>query len=210
MGKNSGFLLGALIGGSAAAITALLLAPESGKELRARLAKQLDDVLDSTADYNDQVVDKADDFKKLAQAKAIQLTKQSEEIANLLKEKTGVATNELYADLKDQVVDLTNKVKQSVQDLDLSNKVSDVAVSEDVEPKGEDIILDFEALASEDETDDEKGIVVGKIEDLIEQVASEEPVNESQQNDETQTDVLDSEDSELEKNKKSGFPFWKT
>ena len=66
MGKNSGFLLGALIGGSAAAITALLLAPESGKELRARLAKQLDDVLDSTADYNDQVVDKADDLKKLA------------------------------------------------------------------------------------------------------------------------------------------------
>ena len=198
MGKNSGFLLGALIGGSAAAITALLLAPESGKELRARLAKQLDDVLDSTADYNDQVVDKADDLKKLAQAKAIQLTKQSEEIANLLKEKTGVATNELYADLKDQVVDLTNKVKQSVQDLDLSNKLTDVAVSEDVEPKGEDIILDFEALASEDETDDEKDIVVGKIEDIIEQVASEEPVNESQQNDETQTDVLDSEDSELE------------
>lgn len=198
MGKNSGFLLGALIGGSAAAITALLLAPESGKELRARLAKQLDDVLDSTADYNDQVVDKADDFKKLAQAKAIQLTKQSEEIANLLKEKTGVTTNELYADLKDQVVDLTNKVKQSVQDLDLSNKLTDVAVSEDVEQKGEDIILDFEALASEDETDDEKDIVVGKIEDLIEQVASEEPVNESQQNDETQTDVLDSEDSELE------------
>lgn len=198
MGKNSGFLLGALIGGSAAAITALLLAPESGKELRARLAKQLDDVLDSTADYNDQVVDKADDFKKLVQAKAIQLTKQSEEIANLLKEKTGVTTNELYADLKDQVVDLTNKVKQSVQDLDLSNKLTDVAVSEDVEPKGEDIILDFEALASEDETDDEKDIVVGKIEDLIEQVASEEPGNESQQNDETQTDVLDSEDSELE------------
>ena len=198
MGKNSGFLLGALIGGGAAAITALLLAPESGKELRARLAKQLDDVLDSTADYNDQVVDKADDLKKLAQAKAIQLTKQSEEITNLLKEKTGVATNELYADLKDQVVDLTNKVKQSVQDLDLSNKLSDVAVSEDVEPKGEDIILDFEALASKDEMDDEKDIVVGKIEDLIEQVASEEPVNESQQNDETQTDVLDSEDSELE------------
>ncbi|MCJ0537225.1 YtxH domain-containing protein [Enterococcus cecorum] len=198
MGKNSGFLLGALIGGSAAAITALLLAPESGKELRARLAKQLDDVLDSTADYNDQVVDKADDFKKLAQAKAIQLTKQSEEIANLLKEKTGVATNELYADLKDQVVDLTNKVKQSVQDLDLSNKLTDVAVSEEVEPKGEDIILDFEALASEDETDDEKDIVVGKIEDLIEQVASEEPVEETQNSNETQSEVLDSTDSESE------------
>ena len=200
MGKNSGFLLGALIGGSAAAITALLLAPESGKELRARLAKQLDDVLDSTADYNDQVVDKADDLKKLAQAKAIQLTKQSEEIANLLKEKTGVTTNELYTDLKDQVVDLTNRVKQSVQDLDLSNKLTDVAISEDVEPKGEDIILDFEALADEDEAEDEdeKDIVVGKIEDIIEQVASEEPVEETQQPNEIHSEALTSEDNESE------------
>lgn len=202
MGKNSGFLLGALIGGSAAAITALLLAPESGKELRARLAKQLDDVLDSTAAYNDQVVDKADDFKKLAQAKAIQLTKQSEEIANLLKEKTGVTTNELYADLKDQVVDLTNRVKQSVQDLDLSNKLTDVAISEDVEPKGEDIILDFEALANEDEAEDEKDIVVGKIEDIIEQVASEEPVEETQQPNEMHSEALTSEDNESEEEEK--------
>ena len=202
MGKNSGFLLGALIGGSAAAITALLLAPESGKELRARLAKQLDDVLDSTADYNDQVVDKADDFKKLAQAKAIQLTKQSEEIANLLKEKTGVTTNELYTDLKDQVVDLTNRVKQSVQDLDLSNKLTDVAISEDVEPKGEDIILDFEALADEDEAEDEKDIVVGKIEDIIEQVASEEPVEETQQPNEIHSEALTSEDNESEEEEK--------
>lgn len=202
MGKNSGFLLGALIGGSAAAITALLLAPESGKELRARLAKQLDDVLDSTAAYNDQVVDKADDFKKLAQAKAIQLTKQSEEIANLLKEKTGVTTNELYADLKDQVVDLTNRVKQSVQDLDLSNKLTDVAISEDVEPKGEDIILDFEALANEDEAEDEKDIVVGKIEDIIEQVASEEPVEETQQPNEMHSKALTSEDNESEEEEK--------
>lgn len=202
MGKNSGFLLGALIGGSAAAITALLLAPESGKELRARLAKQLDDVLDSTAAYNDQVVDKADDFKKLAQAKAIQLTKQSEEIANLLKEKTGVTTNELYADLKDQVVDLTNRVKQSVQDLDLSNKLTDVSISEDVEPKGEDIILDFEALDDEDEAEDEKDIVVGKIEDIIEQVASEEPVEETQQPNEMHSKALTSEDNESEEEEK--------
>lgn len=201
MGKNSGFLLGALIGGSAAAITALLLAPESGKELRVRLAKQLDDILDSTADYNDQMVNKADGFKKLAQAKAIQLTKQSEEIAHLLKEKTGVATNELYADLKDQVADLTNKVKQSVHDLDLSNKLTDVAISEDVEPNDEDIIVEFEDLSNEDESEDEQDIVVDKIEEIIEQVASEEPVEEIQKNKETQSESLTTEEKveEVEK-----------
>lgn len=183
MGKNSGFLLGALIGGSAAAITALLLAPESGKELRARLAKQLDDVLDTTADYNDQVADKADDFKKLAQEKAIQLTKQSEEIANLLKEKTGLASNELYADLKDQVVDLTNKVKNSVQKLDLADELTDLSFVEDVEPKGEDIILDFEALAADEKAEEEESqdIVLDDVDEIIEQVASEKSAEKTEE-----------------------------
>lgn len=183
MGKNSGFLLGALIGGSAAAITALLLAPESGKELRARLAKQLDDVLDTTADYNDQVADKADDFKKLAQEKAIQLTKQSEEIAHLLKEKTGLASNELYADLKDQVVDLTNKVKNSVQKLDLNDELTDLSFVEDVEPKGEDIILDFEALAADEKAEEEESqdIVLDDVDEIIEQVASEKSAEKTEE-----------------------------
>lgn len=183
MGKNSGFLLGALIGGSAAAITALLLAPESGKELRARLAKQLDDVLDTTADYNDQVADKADDFKKLAQEKAIQLTKQSEEIAHLLKEKTGLASNELYADLKDQVVDLTNKVKNSVQKLDLNDELTDLSFVEDVEPKGEDIILDFEALAADEKAQEEESqdIVLDDVDEIIEQVASEKSAEKTEE-----------------------------
>lgn len=183
MGKNSGFLLGALIGGSAAAITALLLAPESGKELRARLAKQLDDVLDTTADYNDQVADKADDFKKLAQEKAIQLTKQSEEIAHLLKEKTGLASNELYADLKDQVVDLTNKVKNSVQKLDLTDELTDLSFMEDAEPKGEDIILDFEALAADEKAEEEESqdIVLDDVDEIIEQVASEKSAEKTEE-----------------------------
>lgn len=201
MGKNSGFLLGALIGGSAAAITALLLAPESGKELRARLAKQLDDVLDTTADYNDQVADKADDFKKLAQEKAIQLTKQSEEIANLLKEKTGLASNELYADLKDQVVDLTNKVKNSVQKLDLTDELTDLSFVEDVEPKGEDIILDFEALAADEKAEEEsQDIVLDDVDEIIEQVASEKSAEKTEELEiNNPSDDEDKQQEEIEK-----------
>lgn len=202
MGKNSGFLLGALIGGSAAAITALLLAPESGKELRARLAKQLDDVLDTTADYNDQVADKADDFKKLAQEKAIQLTKQSEEIANLLKEKTGLASNELYADLKDQVVDLTNKVKNSVQKLDLTDELTDLSFMEDAEPKGEDIILDFEALAADEKAEEEESqdIVLDDVDEIIEQVASEKSAEKKEELEiNNPSDDEDKQQEEIEK-----------
>lgn len=202
MGKNSGFLLGALIGGSAAAITALLLAPESGKELRTRLAKQLDDVLDTTADYNDQVADKADDFKKLAQEKAIQLTKQSEEIANLLKEKTGLASNELYADLKDQVVDLTNKVKNSVQKLDLTDELTDLSFVEDVEPKGEDIILDFEALAADEKAEEEESqdIVLDDVDEIIEQVASEKSAEKTEELEiNNPSDDEDKQQEEIEK-----------
>ena len=202
MGKNSGFLLGALIGGSAAAITALLLAPESGKELRARLAKQLDDVLDTTADYNDQVADKADDFKKIAQEKAIQLTKQSEEIAHLLKEKTGLASNELYADLKDQVVDLTNKVKNSVQKLDLTDELTDLSFVEDVEPKGEDIILDFEALAADEKAEEEESqdIVLDDVDEIIEQVASEKSAEKTEELEiNNPSDDEDKQQEEIEK-----------
>ena len=202
MGKNSGFLLGALIGGSAAAITALLLAPESGKELRARLAKQLDDVLDTTADYNDQVADKADDLKKLAQEKAIQLTKQSEEIAHLLKEKTGLASNELYADLKDQVVDLTNKVKNSVQKLDLNDELTDLSFVEDVEPNGEDIILDFEALAADEKAQEEESqdIVLDDVDEIIEQVASEKSKEKTEELEiNNPSDDEDKQQEEIEK-----------
>ncbi|HAP7497373.1 TPA: YtxH domain-containing protein, partial [Enterococcus faecium] len=51
MAKKGGFLLGAVVGGTAAAIAALLLAPKSGKELRDELAAQADDLMDMASDY---------------------------------------------------------------------------------------------------------------------------------------------------------------
>ena len=53
MAKKGGFLLGAVIGGTAAAVAALLLAPKSGKELRDELAAQADDFLDMASDYTE-------------------------------------------------------------------------------------------------------------------------------------------------------------
>ncbi|MGX6994310.1 hypothetical protein CBF34_01245 [Vagococcus penaei] len=47
--KSTGFLLGAIIGGTVAAGAALLLAPTSGKKMRKQLITQLDDVSDGLA-----------------------------------------------------------------------------------------------------------------------------------------------------------------
>lgn len=60
MSKKGGFLLGAVIGGTAAAVAALLLAPESGKVLREKLAAQADDLLDKASDYTDYAKEKAE------------------------------------------------------------------------------------------------------------------------------------------------------
>ncbi|EOT44143.1 YtxH domain-containing protein [Enterococcus columbae] len=165
MSNKGGFLLGALIGGTAAAVTALLLAPESGKDLRNRLAKQVDDLLDTTSDYGDQAANKADALKKYAQEKAVQFAKQSEELSALLKEKTGYTTNEIYQDLKEQVTDLTKKVKDSVKEID----------EEVIEPVAEDIVLDFEALAQEEQeqAQTEEDVLIEDIHAIIDQVAAE-------------------------------------
>ena len=51
--KTGGFLLGAFIGSVAAATTALLFAPKSGKELREDLAVKADELKEQLSEYVD-------------------------------------------------------------------------------------------------------------------------------------------------------------
>ena len=50
-GYTKGFLLGAIVGGAVGAITALLLAPKSGKELRGDIASKSTELYDKANDY---------------------------------------------------------------------------------------------------------------------------------------------------------------
>lgn len=52
-----GFIIGALVGGAAGAITALLLAPKSGAELRKDIATKSSDIYEKAQDYFDVVGD---------------------------------------------------------------------------------------------------------------------------------------------------------
>ena len=64
--KQGGFVLGAIIGGAAAAITALLYAPKSGKELREDISNEFDDFMDTMYDYKDIAVEKGSELVEVA------------------------------------------------------------------------------------------------------------------------------------------------
>ena len=68
MSKKCGFLLGALIGGTAAAVTALLFAPKSGKELREDLAKEADRYKEQLSEYGEIALAKGAEFTEVAKA----------------------------------------------------------------------------------------------------------------------------------------------
>ena len=70
-------LLGAVVGGTAAAIAALLLAPKSGKELRDELAAQADDLMDMASDYTDMAKEKSTELTGIAKEKAQDLSQQA-------------------------------------------------------------------------------------------------------------------------------------
>ncbi len=89
------FLLGALVGGIVGSLTALLLAPKSGKELR-------EDLLEQTK----YVRDKTEYMKEIA-------LQRGSEIANIAKEKTSQWTRAV----QEQSQDFIQKVKTSAENM---------------------------------------------------------------------------------------------
>jgi gas vesicle protein len=92
--KVKTFLLGALIGGAVGAVTALLFAPKSGRELRR-------DIVDGTTD----IYDKATDF-----------------VSNTIQESKSKAQNLIYA-AKRQADSILNKSSEYDDDDDVSEQV---------------------------------------------------------------------------------------
>ncbi|WP_233487845.1 YtxH domain-containing protein [Aerococcus sp. 1KP-2016] len=65
MSRNTGsFLLGAIIGGTAGAVAALLFAPKSGRELRDDLNQQANVIRDTALDYADIMSEKGNAVTK--------------------------------------------------------------------------------------------------------------------------------------------------
>ena len=98
--KTGGFILGAFIGGVAAAATALLFAPKSGKELREDLAVKADELKEQLSDYVDISIEKGVELSEAA------LT----------------ATEDIRVNLKDSALQLKDSVAKSA--IQLKDEVS--------------------------------------------------------------------------------------
>lgn len=106
--KTGGFLLGAVIGGAAAAATALLLTPKTGKQLRKELNDQLDGLLDATNEYTEYAKQKGTELSRTAKEKVNALSEQAtemkDEVLQNLQVQKELVTEELD-DLADEALD---------------------------------------------------------------------------------------------------------
>ena len=104
--KTGGFLLGAFIGSVAAATTALLFAPKSGKELREDLAIKADELKEQLSDYVDISIEKGVELSEVALN----------------------ATEDIRVNLKDSASQFKDTVKKSATNLkeEVSQTVSKV------------------------------------------------------------------------------------
>lgn len=89
-GRGKDFLVGAVIGGVLGAVTALLLAPKTGKELRADLADSLQTVSEKTQDLAVKVGGKTQELSR-------QLGTQTGEWMHKAKEVVDTVTDEVKA-----------------------------------------------------------------------------------------------------------------
>ena len=84
------FLIGALIGGMVGAVSALLLAPKSGKELRHDINEHAVEVTDRPLQLKDTAVVRGNEWMSVAREKSSDIaktvSKQSNQIASKVKE----------------------------------------------------------------------------------------------------------------------------
>ncbi|PYI56145.1 YtxH domain-containing protein [Paenibacillus flagellatus] len=78
-GRGKDFLLGAIVGGVLGAVTALLLAPKSGKELRKDLSEQAHRVSEKTLELAETVGTKTHEIAETVGAKTQVIAKQVSE-----------------------------------------------------------------------------------------------------------------------------------
>jgi gas vesicle protein len=135
--SSNSFLLGALIGGLAGAVTALLLAPKSGKELRRILNIQAGSIMDKTTELGGHVMNKSSDLVSKTSSLSQGFVLQSSELLNKVKGKT---TNQ------DEESDVTFIPIHNPKEISTSNKSADLKTldSSDIKKKLEEAQKAFE------------------------------------------------------------------
>lgn len=117
MSKNTGsFILGAVVGGVAAATAALLLAPKEGKVLREDLKKQFDDILAATNEYTELAKEKFGNLEEHTKDLEQDVKKSSTDIINNLKQQK--------EDMVDHFVNITEDDAEEDFVIDLDDQLA--------------------------------------------------------------------------------------
>ena len=135
MSKSGGFLLGAFIGASAAAVTALLFAPKSGKELREDLVKEADRYKEQLSEYGEIARAKGVEFAEVAKTSTQDIRINLQEQASHLKEQVSKHTE----NLKDQFNETVDKVKGNFAKHKEESAEVVAELAENVKEKAEDV-----------------------------------------------------------------------
>lgn len=88
--SSKNFLLGAVVGGIVGAVTALLLAPKSGKEMRSDLNEQAHVLKERSLELKDTAVERGSEWISVAKEKSSNIAKtvneQSQQVASKVKD----------------------------------------------------------------------------------------------------------------------------
>lgn len=130
--KNSGknFLIGAVVGGVLGAITALVLAPKPGKELREDISQQVDKISGKTVELAGIVSDKTTELAKVVGVQSVELAGKAREVATVIADAvTGVVADEVKAWKESQasLPEAATAVEKTEQTEDESRLVSTTA-----------------------------------------------------------------------------------
>jgi gas vesicle protein len=115
MGKNNSkdFIVGSLVGGMIGAVTALFLAPKSGKEIRDDLGQQASIVKGRTEKFTNQTLEKSAGLANVAKEKTVSLSQvvseQSSQIMNKVRDLTNT-TNEQRDVIETEVADALEQI----------------------------------------------------------------------------------------------------
>ncbi len=105
------FLLGAVVGGVIGAITALLLAPKPGEELRADIKDTVNTVSNKTQEIAGQVSDRSQSLAKNVSERSQGIAKNVSERSQVIAKNVGATTVELVDKAKELAGTVVTEVK---------------------------------------------------------------------------------------------------
>jgi len=111
------FLAGFVLGGLAGAVTALLLAPQSGEETRIQIHDKSIELKDKATETADEYRVRADEFSKQAKQRADEYIASTQEILEKQLERVQASKPETKKELAEHEVD-EEAIEDALEDLD--------------------------------------------------------------------------------------------